>query len=390
VGHVIKTPGGNWRANWRDPSGRQKAKTFPTKKAASAFLAEVEGSKNRGTYVDPDAGKVRFDVFARRWLLGREVEARTAERTLSLLRTHLMPRWGRWPIGKIDFMSIQEWVVDLGQVLAPPTVSKCYGLLSAILRTAVQSRMLPFNPAEGIKVRGEGRDHKPRAAVVTRAEFFGLLLPAVPAQHRPIVCAAAGAGLRWGECAGLAWGSVDLAAAELRVVQVAVETPGGATLRSYPKSRAGVRTVPLPGFLLNALCAQQEARERLGGAGRVPDGLVFPNRFGLPQLRSNFRREVWNLVLARAGLPASLRFHDLRHSYATWLITDGVPVNAVQTVMGHANASTTLNRYTHAPVDYADRVRTAFAAHADDLLTFRPSEPPGEDEEGGAAVPLPA
>ncbi|MEN3610967.1 tyrosine-type recombinase/integrase [Plantactinospora sp. ZYX-F-223] len=73
-----------------------------------------------------------------------------------------------------------------------------------------------------------------------------------------------------------------------------------------------------------------------------------------------------------------LRFHDLRHSYATWLVTDGVPINLVQRVMGHEQASTTLNRYTHTPDDYADRVRRTFA---DDSLTFEPPEPPQDPDE---------
>ena len=147
-----------------------------------------------------------------------------------------------------------------------------------------------------------------------------------------------------------------------------------------------MRTVPLPGFLLEALRAHREPLDSPPAAASP----VFPTRYGTPMLRSNFRREVWTLALARAGLPASVRFHDLRHSYATWLVSDGVPINAVQRVMGHANASTTLDRYTHAPIDYADRVRAAFETHADDLLTFTAPEPPGEDDEGGAAVPLPA
>ncbi|RZU51528.1 site-specific recombinase XerD [Krasilnikovia cinnamomea] len=386
MGHVTPTPAGNYRANWRDPSGKQKAKTFKTKREAKAYIAEMEGSKNRGVYVDPDAGKIRFEDFAARWLLGREVEARTAERTLSLLRTHLVPRWGRSQLNQIDFMSIQEWVVDLGRVIAPPTVSKCYGLLLAILETAVRARVLPYNPAEGVRVRTEARDRPPRAAALTRGQFFRRLLPAVPARHRAMVATAAGAGLRWGECAGLVWGAVDLDTATLRVVQVAVETPQGVTMRPYPKTKAGVRTVPLPGFLMAALTAH---RGRLTDEPE-PGDLVFPNRFGLPMLRSNFRREVWTLALARAGLPASLRFHDLRHSYATWLVTDGVPVNAIQRVMGHANASTTLNRYTHAPTDYADRVRDAFAAHADDSLTFSASDHPNEGDGGVTPVPLPA
>lgn len=65
-----------------------------------------------------------------------------------------------------------------------------------------------------------------------------------------------------------------------------------------------------------------------------------------------------------------MRFHDLRHSYATWLVSDGVPVNVVQKVMGHEQASTTLNRYTHAPDDYEARVREAFGASADYPLAF--------------------
>ncbi|GAA4574298.1 hypothetical protein GCM10023176_41060 [Micromonospora coerulea] len=63
-----------------------------------------------------------------------------------------------------------------------------------------------------------------------------------------------------------------------------------------------------------------------------------------------------------------MRFHDLRHAYATWLVTDGVPVNLVQRVMGHEQASTTLNRYTHTPDDYAARVLAAFDSSAASLL----------------------
>lgn len=386
MGHVTPTPAGNWRANWRDPAGKQKARTFQTKKAANAYLAEIESSKHRGAYVDPDAGKVRFDVFAARWLLGRQVEARTAERTTSLLRAHLLPRWGQMQLAQIDYMSVQAWVVELSRRLAAPTVAKCYGLLKAILDTAVRARILPFNAAEGIKVRREERDTTTRSSAITREEFFGQLLPAVPVRHRAIVCLAAGAGLRWGECAGLTWGALDLSAATVRVVQVAEETPQGVTLRPYPKTKAGVRTTPLPVFLLNELCAHLgQFRER-----PALTDLVFPTRHGTPMLRGNFRREVWKLALLRAGLRPSLRFHDLRHSYATWLVTDGVPINVIQRVMGHANASTTLNRYTHAPTDYEDRVRAVFQPSADDPLTFPAPNDPNEGNEGGATLSLPA
>ena len=64
-----------------------------------------------------------------------------------------------------------------------------------------------------------------------------------------------------------------------------------------------------------------------------------------------------------------------------------MPINVIQRVMSHANASTTLNRYTHAPADYADRVRAAFEAAADDPPTFPALNRPDDDDDGGAALP---
>ncbi|MET8083934.1 site-specific integrase [Micromonospora sp. NPDC005237] len=417
MGFVIKTPAGTYRANWRDSANRQKAKTFRTKKAANAYLAEVEGSLNKGTYVDPHASKMRFDEFVVRWLAGRSVEARTSERTESMLRAHLLPQWAEWPLGRIDYLAVQEWVTNLGRTLAPSTTAKHLGLLSMIMHTAIRARVLAVNPCEGVRVP-RNRAGEARATTISRETFVGRLLPAVPAEHRGIVCAAAGAGLRWGECAGLPWEAVDLYRGLLYVAQVAVETHGGIVLRSYPKSRAGVRAVPMPPFLVD------ELRQRRGPAS--PDGraLVFADRDGGPPRRSNFRRRVWLPSLVRAGLLGrvterapgrwlavwpdrhgreqraefateaaavahaaasafgGLRFHDLRHSYITWLVTDGVPINVVRRVVGHEKASTTLDRYTHTPEDYADRVRLTFT---DDSLTFRPS--PGPTAPGEAPSP---
>ncbi len=237
MGFVVKTPAGTYRANWRDSADRQKAKTFRTKREANAYLAEVEGALNKGTYVDPHAGRMRFGEFVTRWLAGRSVEARTAERTESMLRAHLLPQWADWPLGRIDYLAVQEWVTALGRTLAPSTTAKHLGLLSTIMQTAIRARLIVVNPCEGVRVpRNRAREARP--GTVSREAFFGRLLPAVPVEHRG---AAAGAGLRWGECAGLSWEAVDLDRGLLHVAQVAVKTHGGIVLRAYPKSRAGGR-----------------------------------------------------------------------------------------------------------------------------------------------------
>ena len=198
-----------------------------------------------------------------------------------------------------------------------------------------------------------------------------------------------------------------------------METPSTVTLRPFPKSRAGQRVVPLPPLLTESLTIH---RNRLV-ADPDDDELVFPARGGGPLRRNNFRRRVWLPSLVRAGLlgqveetdegfrascqsnkgkqtamcrshqeaivhiankaVGALRFHDLRHSYATWLVTNGVPVNVVRLVMGHEQASTTLDIYTHAPDDYERRVIEALGACDAFLL---PIDKEADEEEGESDV----
>lgn len=406
MGHIVKTPAGTYRANWRDPAGRQKSKTFRTKKEASAFLAEIEAALNRGTYIAPDAGRVKFGVYAERWLSARSVEPTTLEAWSSRLRARLLPYWGSWQLGKIDHLAVQEWVTALAKELAPATVASCFGLFSSIMGSAVHSRLIAFNPCDGVRLPAQ-RKQAGRAQLLTQGDLIGRLLPAVPEWHRALVATAAGAGLRWGECLGLRWANVDLKGAVLTVERVVIEVNGHVADKPYPKTAKSRRSVPLPPFLREELSRHREL---------VPDGpddRVFVNREGTPMLRSNFRRQIWRPSLVRAGLlgqvvmlgeekfravwsdrsgrecsadlssyreavavvaakaAGGLRFHDLRHCYATWLVSAGVPVNVVQAVMGHEQASTTLNRYTHTPTDFFASVRAAFSGAADDSLTAK-------------------
>lgn len=424
MGHVTPTPAGNYRANWRDATGKQRAKTFPTRREAKAFLSETEATLTRGTYIDPHAGKMRFGDYAARWVGSRALGARAQERTVSVLRTHVLPQWSRWPLSKIDHLAVQRWVTELSATLAPATVRKCYSTLSLVLRAAVRSRLLALDPSEGVTLPSV-RDRDGDLITISRADFLGKLLPVLPAEHRALVCTAAGAGLRWGECAGLPWSAVDVVGGTVRVAQVAEETAGATALRPYPKTRAGRRTVPMAPFLV------AELRARLGRHDREPDGraLVFGTRTGTPLRRSNFRRQVWRPALVRAGLMGEvsergpgrwraawrdaegvewtrelttereavavvadravggLRFHHLRHSYATWLVTAGVPVNITQKVMGHESPTTTLRIYTHVGADYGDAVRAAFGDLADDSLTLPPeagASDSGEDSSDAA------
>ncbi|MFG3704752.1 tyrosine-type recombinase/integrase [Micromonospora sp. NPDC047670] len=401
MGHIIKTPAGTFRANWRDASGRQKAKTFPTRRQAASFLAETETAIARGGYVDPHAGRLPFGKYAERWRESRNDELTTKARDASILRTHVLPRWSDVPLHRIDHLAVQTWVTELSARRSPATVAECFRLLSAVLRSAVRDRLIGTNPCEGVKVPARRRKDTD-GHVLSRADLVAKLLPAVPDRYRALVALAGGTGLRWGECTGLRWDSLDLTRKTVEVVRVAVEVAGTVTSKPYPKSRAGRRTVPVPDFAVELLTAHRDVFP----AG--PRGEVFTNSSAGPLRRTLFRARVWRPSLVRAGLlgnvsrighfkwraawldpegvewtaefttereavahvakmaPGGLRFHDLRHSYATELVSRGVPVNDVQGVMGHEKPSTTLNLYTHRSDGRDQRIREAFA---DDLLT---------------------
>lgn len=299
VGWVVPTPAGTFRAGWRDPSGKERSKTFKTKKAAKTHLADVEAAMARGAYVDDRAGKVRFVAYAASWFEGRNDELATRARDASVMRNHVVPQWESWQLAKIGHTDVQAWVTGLSRKLSPASVAECHRLFKAIMTAAVRDRVIMYNPAEGVKVprrRKTGVEDR----VISRADLVDRLLPVVPDRYRALVALAAGSGLRWGECNGLGWPVVDLDAAVVRVGRVAVEVSGRISYKPYPKSQAGRRSVPLPPFAVEAL---RWHRERYA-VGR--EGVLFTSKTGEPLRRGTFRAKVWRPSLVRAGLLGGL------------------------------------------------------------------------------------
>jgi integrase len=399
MGYVRKTPAGTWRACWRDANGRQPSKTFKTRREAAAYLAQIEAKVHSGSYVDPHAGrKITFGTYATEWLSGRATELTTAARDRSYMRTHLLTEWADVPLSRIDHSAVQRWLVRLSAMRAPATVDKCRQLMSGVMASAVRDRLISSNPVEGIRLAAKRR-RAGEQLTITMEELVNRLLPCVPARYRALVALAGGTGLRWGECVGLRWNSIDVEAGVLRVERVAVEVNGRVSCKPYPKSKAGLRDVPVPSLVLELLLAHRSAY------GTGPLGQVFTNEAGTSPRRTLFRSRIWRPCLVRAGLlgdveelseaglwraswtteagatatsdhatharavtevarnaAGGLRFHDLRHSYASRLITSGVPIADAQRVMGHENPQTLLGIYAHVQAGSRDRILHALAA----------------------------
>jgi integrase len=394
---IGRTSAGSYRARWRDPAGGQRSKNFKTKREAVQFLAEIDASRNKGLYVDPRAGRVRFADFLQQWVAGRNHELTSTARDQSIMRTHVVPRWGDVPLVKIDHSSVQAWVAELSSRRAADTVRKSHGLLASVLRLAVKDRLIGHNPCEGVALPSVRR-RPAYDQTISRDAFVRQLLPVIPHRYVGVVALGGGAGLRWGECIGLRLDALDLDGGRVHVRRVAVEVRGTVTSKPYPKSKAGWRDVPLPAFAADAL------REHIETYPPSRTGEVFTNTAGGPLRRTLFRSRVWRPALVRAGLlgkvvqededqwraiwidklgleqtkvvttekraisevarhaDGGLTFHQLRHSYGTWLVSDGVPINDVQQLMGHEKASTTLDLYVHRQTKLDTRVTGLFDA----------------------------
>jgi len=168
-------------------------------------------------------------------------------------------------------------------------------------------------------------------------------------------------GLRQGELFGLRWEDVDLEAGRLSVRQT-LTTPKGGRKLGPPKRSKSRRSVKLTAGAVKALKAHRERqldeREKLAELWQDYD-FVFATQVGTPLNRHNFFRRCFKPLLEEAGLPRSVRFHDLRHTCATLLLSKNVNPKIVQELLGHANISQTMDTYSHMLPDMQERAASA-------------------------------
>jgi integrase len=181
------------------------------------------------------------------------------------------------------------------------------------------------------------------------------LAEAMPERAQATVLFAAGAGLRMGEVLGLTVDRVDFLRRTVRVDRQMVTPARGEPRFGPPKTPSSRRTVPLARVTLDVLAAHL-ARWPTG-----PEGLVFTSGRGEPWRRGTFAELIRDAREA-AGLLESVTFHDMRHHYASALIAAGCSIKAVQSALGHKNASETLDTYSHLWPSDEDRLREAVEA----------------------------
>ena len=348
-GYVRKLPSGRYSASYIDPNGLRRfaPDTFPSKPEAVDWLTIQESLMVRREWTDPDRGKVPFGPYAAAWISERPgLRPRTVYLYRWTLAKHLEPSFGRVFLSDIDPPMVRRWRLRLlDEGVSVSMVAKAYRLLRAILNTAVDhDELIRRNPC---RIAGAGSETPDERPVLTVAEVMDLA-GRVPDRFRAMILVATFGTLRYGEVSGLQRADLDLDAGTVFVRRSLTEIRGIGLVLGPPKSRAGLRTISLPGVLV------EELRRHL----RVyvdpePSAFVFTGPKGKPIRRGNFNPLVgWTEVVESMG-KVGLHFHDLRHSGNTLAAQSGASTRDLMARMGHDSMNAAII-YQHATLQ-ADR-----------------------------------
>ncbi len=250
-------------------------------------------------------------------------------------RKYILPAVGDLPLPAVTDGDLQA-ILNASAGMSYSHLSKLRSLMQQLFSRALRSRLIAYNPADGLELPACTR--RSRRSLTERERR--LLLETEPLVPGAVLFyAMLMTGMRPGELAVLRWSDVDFEKGEITVSR-ALESGTQRTIRG-PKTEAGNRLIPMR----RALAA------RLAPLRAAPEAYVFPRADGSHHSHNSLYR-LWHRLRAemesRGGpLPPDLVPYCLRHTFCTDLQNAGVPINVAKELMGHSNISTTANVYTH-------------------------------------------
>jgi integrase len=376
MAYIRKLPSGKWQATVRDRSGDRYSLTDPLKSVVKRWAAGQEAAIARGDFRDPRLGEIKIGDWHARVSAVRGIEEITKTKNMSLWRTHCEPEWAKWPMAAVARLEAQEWVNRLAAtrrarhqgkpvgdddedvpLLSAATIADIVHIMSSLYRLAMREHppLVMVNPFADLELPVI----EPRPVQFYEREEAAALYQAAERASGPgartLIELGMDVGLRPGELYGLHGHRVDWLRGKVAVIDVMTRQG----LRQHPKSKKSHRVVPVPAATLEGMSALM--------AGRPRDSLVFTAPQGGPVTDGHFRNRVWYPAIEEAGVR---RFPPriMRHTAASWLVQDGVPLYDVQALLGHEDYATT-QRYAHLAPDAHSKVLESWARRPDARLT---------------------
>ena len=255
---------------------------------------------------------------------------------------HVIPSIGRIPLNKLSQNDLQQFYAKLkrtgrkknvenkGTALSDRMVRACHAVCRSALEKAVHEDLLTRNPAIGCKLPPK---KNAEMKILTQAEIMRLLNQAAEEGYYVLFLLELTTGMRRGEILGLKWKDLNFHTGELKIVrQVTVKGV------SVPKTKSSIRTLLLPPDMLELLRNLKKTST---------SEWIFPSpvKEGEPRHPSAVTKR-FRIMLERAHCK-HVRFHDLRHTFATMALENGIDIKTLSAMIGHVSAETTLNIYSH-------------------------------------------
>jgi len=351
-GHIRKKGEHSWQITLDTSTGSdgKRRRVYETvrssrKSDAQRRLNELLVSLEKGVYAPP--GRLTLAEHLDNWLTGYvrvNCSIRTLDAVQSIAEHHLIPALGNTQLKHLRPQAIQAYYGKACEHLSARTVHYHHRILKQSLKYAVRQGYLSRNPCELVDPPSP---RKKPMRTLTPSELEVLLENASSNQFYPVIYTAVSTGLRQAELLGLMWRSLDLDYLSISVNQVLYKRRGVCQFNE-PKTSHSRRRVSMTPKLALFLREYKLERERLYqqlGKELTLDSLVFANVEGKPLdpgvLTHNFAR-----IAKRAGLE-NVRFHDLRHTFASLMFLRGAKPKVISEALGHSSVAFTMDVYSH-------------------------------------------
>jgi integrase len=345
-GSISHRSNGRWRAQVYQGNEHRISRDFKTKPEAQSWLRQMQGELEWG--FDYQGSKTLLKDYLHDWLDNSKMALRpkTADGYERIMQKHIIPHLGDIPLKDITPHQIEKFYASLVEAgVGTRTVRMVHSVIHRALERAVFNLMLTRNPSAHATLP---RYTHGEMKVLDEIQVNQFLVAAIGSPFVALYHLAVKTGMRQGEILGLRWSDLQWGNGRLYVQRQLQDLRGEGYIFQEPKTRSGRRTIQLGEGTLQALRdhrEHQQLQKAFAGSRWQDNDLIFPSKLGTPLDPSNLRLD-FNRVLERAGVP-KIRFHDLRHTCASLMLNNGIPVIVVSRILGHSKPSITLDIYGH-------------------------------------------